>query len=261
MSIAKIWVVAEVVDGGPTTDLPRAADRRPHAGRHRRGRRLGSTGPSRRRHPRRVRRHHRPRRGRPRRRPARRARWPRPSPPLVEAGNGPDAILFPATYDGRDIAGRLSVKLDRPVLTNVVGLTEADGGLVQPARRSSAAPRSSPPGSPAEGPGIFVIRAKSFAAEPSGGAAGRRGGRRRPRHRGHQRRPHRGPPRRGAHRAQARRGRRGRLGRPRPGREGAVRPDRGAGQAAARGRRRQPGHRRRRLGALLAPGRARPARR
>ena len=43
----------------------------------------------------------------------------------VAAGNGPDAILFPATYDGRDIAGRLSVKLDRPVLTNVVDLTEA----------------------------------------------------------------------------------------------------------------------------------------
>ena len=25
----------------------------------------------------------------------------------IEGGNGPDAILFPATYDGRDIAGRL----------------------------------------------------------------------------------------------------------------------------------------------------------
>ncbi len=48
---------------------------------------------------------------------------------LVEGGTAPDAILFPATYDGRDIAGRLSVMLDRPVLTNVVGLTEADGGL------------------------------------------------------------------------------------------------------------------------------------
>ena len=35
----------------------------------------------------------------------------------VEAGNGPDAILFPATYDGRDIAGRLSVKLDRDPVT------------------------------------------------------------------------------------------------------------------------------------------------
>ncbi|HEV3132496.1 MAG TPA: electron transfer flavoprotein subunit alpha/FixB family protein, partial [Acidimicrobiales bacterium] len=26
---------------------------------------------------------------------------------LVAAGNGPDVILFPATYDGRDIAARL----------------------------------------------------------------------------------------------------------------------------------------------------------
>src|SRR5271165_1563854 len=32
----------------------------------------------------------------------------------VAAGTGPDALLLPATYDGRDIAGRLSVKLDRP---------------------------------------------------------------------------------------------------------------------------------------------------
>ena len=48
---------------------------------------------------------------------------------LVEGGNAPDAILFPATYDGRDVAGRLSAKLDRPVLTNVTGLVESDGGL------------------------------------------------------------------------------------------------------------------------------------
>src|SRR5687767_12419090 len=30
----------------------------------------------------------------------------------VESGNKPDAILFPQNYDGRDIAGRLSVLLD-----------------------------------------------------------------------------------------------------------------------------------------------------
>src|SRR5580704_15084412 len=48
---------------------------------------------------------------------------------LIEGGNAPDFILFPATYDGRDIAGRLSAKLDKPVLTNVTGLVEADGGL------------------------------------------------------------------------------------------------------------------------------------
>ena len=29
----------------------------------------------------------------------------------IRGGDAPDAILLPATYDGRDIAGRLSVKL------------------------------------------------------------------------------------------------------------------------------------------------------
>src|SRR5580698_8990254 len=48
---------------------------------------------------------------------------------LIEGGNAPDAILIPATYDGRDVAGRLSAKLDRPVLTNVTGLV-AGGSLM-----------------------------------------------------------------------------------------------------------------------------------
>src|SRR5437763_2559198 len=48
----------------------------------------------------------------------------------IESGDAPDAILVPATYDGRDIAARVSAKLDRPVLTNVVGLTEEGGSLV-----------------------------------------------------------------------------------------------------------------------------------
>ena len=87
----------------------------------------------------------------------------------VSAGGGPDAILFPATYDGRDIAGRLSVKLDRPVLTNVVDLTEGDGGLVTQHAIFGGSQMVSARFT-GEGPGIYVIRAKSFAAEPSGGA-------------------------------------------------------------------------------------------
>jgi electron transfer flavoprotein alpha subunit len=88
---------------------------------------------------------------------------------LVAAGSGPDAILFPATYDGRDIAGRLSVKLDRPVLTNVVGLTAGDGGLVSEHAifGGSQVLTATFTG---DGPQLFVVRAKSFAAEPSGGA-------------------------------------------------------------------------------------------
>ncbi len=89
----------------------------------------------------------------------------------VKAGNGPGAILLPATYDGRDVAGRLSVKLDRPVLTNVVGLS-ADGGpgglLTEHAIfGGSQVVRARFTG---EGLGIYVIRAKSFAAEPAAGS-------------------------------------------------------------------------------------------
>jgi electron transfer flavoprotein alpha subunit len=77
----------------------------------------------------------------------------------------PDAIYIGATYDGRDIAARLSARLDLPVLTNIVGLEVVGDSLVTQhaifggsqllrARLSGAIP------------GIFVIRSKSFAAEP-----------------------------------------------------------------------------------------------
>ena len=48
---------------------------------------------------------------------------------LVASVGVPDAILIPTSYDGRDIAGRLSARLDRPVLTNITGLSD-NGGLV-----------------------------------------------------------------------------------------------------------------------------------
>jgi len=87
----------------------------------------------------------------------------------VAAGAGPDAVLFPATYDGRDIAGRLSARLDRPVLTNVVDLIADDGGLVTHHAIFGGTQVLSARFT-AEGPGIYVVRAKSFPAEPSGGA-------------------------------------------------------------------------------------------
>jgi electron transfer flavoprotein alpha subunit len=86
----------------------------------------------------------------------------------IAGGEVPDAILIPQNYNGRDIAGRLSVRIDKPVLTNIVGLEAGEGGLVSEhaifggsevlkARFTGAAP------------GVFVIRAKSFGADPSGG--------------------------------------------------------------------------------------------
>jgi electron transfer flavoprotein alpha subunit len=84
------------------------------------------------------------------------------------ANNAPDAILIPTSYDGRDIAGRLSARLDRPVLTNVTGLTENDGLVTEhPIFGGSQTVKARFTG---EGPGIVVIRAKSFVAESAGGA-------------------------------------------------------------------------------------------
>ena len=83
----------------------------------------------------------------------------------------PGAVLGPATYDGRDIAGRLSARLDRPVLANVVGLELAgDGALVSSHMLFGGAmvARARYTGAP---PGIFLVTAKSFkAGEPVAGA-------------------------------------------------------------------------------------------
>jgi electron transfer flavoprotein alpha subunit len=98
-----------------------------------------------------------------------------PGPPVaaamaarIEAGERPEAILLPASYDGRDVAGRLSARLDRPVLTNVTGLIERDGGLLTEhlVFGGTQIVRARFTG---EGPGIYVVRAKSFSAEPAGG--------------------------------------------------------------------------------------------
>jgi electron transfer flavoprotein alpha subunit len=89
----------------------------------------------------------------------------------IAADGGPDAILVPTTYDGRDIAGRLSVKLDRPVLTNVVDLSVGDGGLVSHHGVFGGSQIVTATFSDGGKPAIFVVRAKSFAAEPSGGGA------------------------------------------------------------------------------------------
>jgi electron transfer flavoprotein alpha subunit len=86
---------------------------------------------------------------------------------LIEGGDTPDALLVPASYDGRDVAGRLSAKLDRPVLTNVVGLSE-NGGLSSEHTLFGGTVAATAHFT-GEGPQIFVVRAKSFTAEPGGG--------------------------------------------------------------------------------------------
>ena len=86
----------------------------------------------------------------------------------IDGGNRPDVIMFGQTYDGRDVAGRLSAKLDRPVLTNGMDLkVEGDQVAVQTAifggnTLVKAAFRSEPPH-------LAIFRPKSFAAEEGGG--------------------------------------------------------------------------------------------
>jgi electron transfer flavoprotein alpha subunit len=48
---------------------------------------------------------------------------------VIDGGDQPDAILFPQNYEGRDVVSRLSVKLDRTVLTNSVDIA-VDGDAV-----------------------------------------------------------------------------------------------------------------------------------
>jgi electron transfer flavoprotein alpha subunit len=87
----------------------------------------------------------------------------------IEGGDAPDLIMAGTTYDGRDIAARLSVKLDKPVLTNNTDVDVADGivvstqifGGTQIVKTKFAA----------GGPAIALFRPKSFVAEESGGGA------------------------------------------------------------------------------------------
>jgi electron transfer flavoprotein alpha subunit len=85
----------------------------------------------------------------------------------VEGGNRPDAILMATSYDGRDIAGRLSAKLDVGVLTNVVGLSD-DGTAEHAVFGGSTIVKA---GFTGPSPRIYLVRPKSFAAEESGGGA------------------------------------------------------------------------------------------
>ncbi len=88
----------------------------------------------------------------------------------IEAGNGPDAILIGTTYDGRDAAGRLSVKVDTPVITNIVDLA-LDGDRLVGTEPVFGGTTNVKTAFTTDAPGIFLIRPKSFAAEPSGGGA------------------------------------------------------------------------------------------
>jgi electron transfer flavoprotein alpha subunit len=85
---------------------------------------------------------------------------------LVEE-HAPDLILFGMGYTDRDVAGRLSARLDRPVLAGAIDLTAGDGSVTV---TSEILGGTLLVDSVFEGPApwIAVVRPKSFAAEPAG---------------------------------------------------------------------------------------------
>jgi electron transfer flavoprotein alpha subunit len=83
----------------------------------------------------------------------------------------PDMIVFGASYDGRDVAGRLSARIDRPVLSN--GMTwDADGDSVKVGTAIFGGNTLVDAAYKGDGPPhLAIFRPKSFTAEPGGGGA------------------------------------------------------------------------------------------
>ena len=88
----------------------------------------------------------------------------------IDSEGAPDLFMFGTTYDGRDVAGRLSAKLDTPVITNIVDL-EVDGATVSGVEPVFGGTINVKTKFLGDKPGIVLVRPKSFAAEESGGGA------------------------------------------------------------------------------------------
>jgi electron transfer flavoprotein alpha subunit len=88
----------------------------------------------------------------------------------VTDGNGPDLLMLGTTYDGRDIAARLSVAVDKPVITNNVDV-ELDGDAVVVTEPVFGGTKLVKTKFTAAGPHIALFRPKSFEASEAGGGA------------------------------------------------------------------------------------------
>ncbi|MEZ5223719.1 MAG: electron transfer flavoprotein subunit alpha/FixB family protein [Ilumatobacteraceae bacterium] len=90
---------------------------------------------------------------------------------VIEGGDLPDLIMFPQNYEGRDVMSRLSVKLDRTVLTNNVEIT-VDGDSLQVTTPVFGGETMVTTTFTGESPFLAAFRPKSFEAEAGGAAAG-----------------------------------------------------------------------------------------
>jgi electron transfer flavoprotein alpha subunit len=90
---------------------------------------------------------------------------------VIAGGDTPDLIMFPQDYEGRDVAARLSVKLDRTVLTNNTDVG-TDGDAVTVTTQIFGGNTLVTTKFAGPGPFLALFRPKSFAAEEGGAAPG-----------------------------------------------------------------------------------------
>jgi len=88
---------------------------------------------------------------------------------LVEKDK-PDLVIFGMTYDGRDVASRLSARLGTALIANATDIGTKDGGwaIVSPMFGGSLLVTTVPK---AKAPALVLIRPKAVTAEPAASAA------------------------------------------------------------------------------------------
>jgi electron transfer flavoprotein alpha subunit len=89
---------------------------------------------------------------------------------VIDGGDTPDLVMFPQNYEGRDVMSRLSVKLDRTVLTNNTDIS-VDGDAVNVTTAIFGGNTLVTTTFTGGGPYLAAFRPKSFTAEPAGGGA------------------------------------------------------------------------------------------
>ena len=170
MALNTIWVVAECPRMANPSRHPRTGDQGPRTGRHGRSRHMGRRAPP-------PSRRHSASYGAAKVHDVGDLGGALPGAPVgsalaeAVAGEGPDAILIPHTYDGRYIAARLSAKLDKPVLTNVTDL-RLDGDKLVVGCAIFGGSLLVDTVFTGDGPALVVVKPKSFAPEEGGGGAG-----------------------------------------------------------------------------------------